>query len=134
VISPADQVQKVKLLPNPCTFSINEILISITTADILFHLRREEVVQRVEEDPSLRSSSQPPQPKDAMAGLVRHLLGQRNFYPLFPVPEALAADVNLDVTHQKLLKLDGAAPDLLILPSKLKHFSKVSLEKRWGSR
>jgi DNA polymerase alpha subunit B len=33
--------------------------------------------------------------------------------------------VNLDVTHLKLLRLDDTAPDLLILPSKLKHFSKV---------
>lgn len=61
-----------------------------------------------------------------MAGLVRHILEQRSFYPLFPVPESLAAEVNLDVTHQKMMKLQGAAPDLLILPSKLKHFSKVN--------
>jgi DNA polymerase alpha subunit B len=60
-----------------------------------------------------------------MASLVRHVLGQRSFYPLFPVPENMAGEVNLDVTHQKLLRLDDTAPDLLILPSKLKHFSKV---------
>lgn len=61
-----------------------------------------------------------------MAGLVRHVLGQRNFYPIFPPTEAHAGDVNLDVTHFPLLKMDGPQPDLLILPSKLKHFSKVS--------
>lgn len=61
-----------------------------------------------------------------MAGLVRHVLGQRNFYPIFPPTEAHASEVNLDVTHFGLLKMDGPQPDLLILPSKLKHFSKVS--------
>jgi DNA polymerase alpha subunit B len=65
--------------------------------------------------------------KDTMAGLVRHVLGQRNFYPIFPPPEAHSSEVNLDVTHFGLLKMDGPQPDLLILPSKLKHFSKVSL-------
>jgi DNA polymerase alpha subunit B len=61
-----------------------------------------------------------------MAGLVRHVLGQRNFYPIFPPTEAHASEVNLDVTHFNLLKMEGPQPDLLILPSKLKHFSKVS--------
>ena len=60
-----------------------------------------------------------------MANLIRHILGQRSFYPIFPPPEAHAAEVNLDVTHQELLRLDEAAPDILILPSKLKHFAKV---------
>ena len=60
-----------------------------------------------------------------MAGLVRHVLGQRTFYPIFPPPEPHAGEVNLDVTHYPLLKMDGPAPDILILPSKLKHFSKV---------
>jgi DNA polymerase alpha subunit B len=62
-----------------------------------------------------------------MAGLVRHVLGQRNFYPIFPPTEAHAGEVNLDVTHFGLLKMEGPQPDLLILPSKLRHFSKVSI-------
>ena len=61
-----------------------------------------------------------------MANLVRHVLGQRSFYPIFPPPEVVAGEVNLDVTHSSLLRMEGPAPDLLILPSKLKHFSKVS--------
>ncbi|ORY32273.1 DNA polymerase alpha subunit B N-terminal-domain-containing protein [Naematelia encephala] len=116
--------KKVKSLPNPCTFSINETVISITSTDTLFHLRREEVLQRAEEaepDPEAKSG----ETKDAMAGLVRHLLGQRSFYPIFPPPEAHAGEVNLDVTHYGLLKMEGCAPDVLVLPSKLKHFSKI---------
>ena len=61
-----------------------------------------------------------------MANLVRHVLSQRTFYPIFPPPEAHAAEVNLDVTHQSLLRMDGPCPDILIMPSRLKHFSKAS--------
>ncbi|WVF70910.1 hypothetical protein IAT40_005705 [Kwoniella sp. CBS 6097] len=115
--------KKVRLLPNPCTFSINEVLVAVSTVDVLFHLRREELYQRAQEaepDPS-----QPTEVKDAMANLIRHVLGQRSFYPIFPPPEQHAAEVNLDVTHYPLLKMEGPAPDILILPSKLKHFSKI---------
>jgi len=118
--------KKVRILPNPCSFSINEVLVSLASTDVLFHLRREEVFQRAEEaepDPSVPSSSNPQ--GDPMANLVRHVLTQRNFYPIFPAPEALAHEVNLDVTHWNMLRLEETAPDILILPSKLKHFSKV---------
>lgn len=123
--SRADTQQKVKVVPNPTTFFINEISVAVSTVDILFHLRREEVSQRAEEaepEPELRGA----EVKDPMAALTRHVLGQRSFYPIFPPPLAHATEVNLDVTHHSLLRLDDAAPDILILPSKLKHFSKAS--------
>ena len=108
-------------MPNPCTFSVNEINIALTSIDVLFHLRREELLTKAEEaEPSGEAEV-----KDGMANLVRHVMGQRSFYPIFPPPEPLAAEVNLDVTHYELLKMDGAAPDVFITPSKLKHFSKV---------
>ena len=57
-----------------------------------------------------------------------------SFYPIFPVPQSISYEVNLDVSHSGLLKLgryDGVnstfAPDLLVLPSRLKQFSKVCL-------
>jgi hypothetical protein len=50
---------------------------------------------------------------------------QPSFYPLFPTPKAFSADVNLDVSHSELLKLEEA-PDVLILPSTLGKFHKVS--------
>lgn len=54
-----------------------------------------------------------------------------SFYPIFPPPHDLSAEVNLDMTH-----IDGGrmvddesdldyAPDVLILPSRFKQFSKV---------
>ena len=68
-----------------------------------------------------------------------------SFYPIFPVPLELAHEVNLDVTHSEMLNLcpqddntddaEGSvdpsrarcAPEVLIVPSRLKHFSKVRL-------
>ncbi|EIW72508.1 hypothetical protein TREMEDRAFT_66921 [Tremella mesenterica DSM 1558] len=115
--------KRVRTIPNPCTFSINEITISLSSVDVLFHLRREELVQRAEEaEPDSELKGQ--EVKDPMAGLVRHVLGQRTFYPIFPPPEVHATEVNLDVTHHVLLKM-SSAPDVLILPSKLRHFSKI---------
>jgi hypothetical protein len=48
-----------------------------------------------------------------------------SFYPIFPVPYDTAHDVNLDMSHSALLEIVDSAPDVLVLPSRLKHFSKV---------
>lgn len=113
--------------------------------DVLFHLRREQLVMRAEEVESLEVDGQQPA-TDTMASLARHVLQQRrfvsvssrlvfvhyclvSFYPLFPTPLDLSHEVNLDVSHLEHLTLchgKGAfAPDVLIVPSRLKHFSKV---------
>lgn len=60
-----------------------------------------------------------------MSGARQRAPTDDSFYPIFPSPEAHAAEVNLDVTHERLLRIEGAAPDILILPSKLQHFVKV---------
>jgi len=54
-----------------------------------------------------------------------------SFYPLFPVPSDLSHEVNLDVSHMEGLRLcteemPDSAPDVLVVPSRLKHFSKVT--------
>jgi hypothetical protein len=67
-----------------------------------------------------------------MANLVRHVLGQRSFYPIFPPPEHSAAELNLDVTHFDKLRMEQA-PDVLVLPSRLKHFAKVC-PRHWVPR
>lgn len=118
--------KKVRMLPNPCTLSINEVMFSLASPDVLFHLRREEVFQRAEEaEPDPATPANPNPQGDGMANLVRHVLGHRHFYPLFPPPENVSAEVNLDVTHWNQLRLLDA-PDVLVLPSRLKHFAKVS--------
>lgn len=54
-----------------------------------------------------------------------------SFYPIFPPPQDLSAEVNLDVSHSDRVRIiddEGPldyAPDVLILPSRLKQFTKV---------
>jgi hypothetical protein len=61
------------------------------------------------------------------------LLTHYSLYPLFPVPRDLSSDakINLDVTHMGQLEFDALfdgpdpAPDVLLLPSVVKHFHKA---------
>jgi len=119
---------RIKLLSNPCRFSLNGITFAVTSMDVLFHLLKEQLVLRAEEVESVEVGGQPTA-TDTMASLARHILQQRSFYPLFPTPLDLSQEVNLDVSHLEQLALchedRTSAPDVLILPSRLKHFSKV---------
>ncbi|KAJ3512303.1 hypothetical protein NLJ89_g3597 [Agrocybe chaxingu] len=120
---------RVHLLPNPARFTINDISFGVTSVDTLFHLRKEEYFKRGVEVESLPGHPDD-LPTDSMANLCRHLLLQRSFYPIFPVPQELSSEVNLDVTHFDSVRMvdDGEldyAPDVLLLPSRLKQFSKV---------
>ncbi|KAH6911541.1 alpha DNA polymerase [Coprinopsis sp. MPI-PUGE-AT-0042] len=121
---------RIKFQPNPCRFKINDISFGISSVDVLFHLRKEEFFK-------LGSITHPipsrpnENPTDPMSNLVRHLLDQRSFYPVFPVPEEHAHDVNLDVSHLEdgVGMVDGGevdyAPDVLVVPSRLKRFDKI---------
>lgn len=141
--------KSVHLLPNPARFKINDIAFAATSVDSLFHLRKVEYFKRgIEVDPL--PSGPDDLPNDTMANLCRHLLLQRrlgfhsflcfcddpnercSFYPVFPPPSELASEVNLDITHFEGVRMvdEGDldyAPDVLILPSRLKHFTKVRL-------
>ncbi|KLO17265.1 DNA polymerase alpha, subunit B [Schizopora paradoxa] len=118
---------RIKFLANPCRFSINDVTFAATSVDVLFHLRNQELMlrgQEVDPSPSTKGTSH-----DPITNACRHLLQQRSFYPLFPVPADFSSEVNLDVSHSEGLRLltDSGphAPDVLLLSSKLKHFSKV---------
>ncbi|EGO23628.1 hypothetical protein SERLADRAFT_356508, partial [Serpula lacrymans var. lacrymans S7.9] len=118
---------RIHFLSNPCRFSLNGISFAVSSVDVLFHLRKNELFKRgAEVDPQ---SSSVLSANDPMSNLCRHILQQRSFYPIFPVPLDLTDEVNLDVSHSEGLKLvdgpDPVAPDVLIVPSRLKHFSKV---------
>jgi len=51
---------RIKLLPNPCRFSLNDVSFAVTSVDVLFHLRKEQLVMRAEEVESLEVEGQPP--------------------------------------------------------------------------
>ena len=69
-------IQRIKLLPNPCRFSLNDVSFAVTSVDVLFHLRKEQLVMRAEEVESLDVDGQLPA-TDTMASLSRLVLQQR---------------------------------------------------------
>ncbi|KAF7365387.1 DNA polymerase alpha subunit B [Mycena venus] len=133
---PADVARgdpRIHLLPNPAWFTLNGITFAATSADVLFHIRKGEFVKRGEEVEPTPPMSAEDTGSDPMANVCRHLLHQRSFYPVFPVPLELASEVVLDVSHSEGLRMGGGeggdapecAPDVLIVPSRLKQFTKT---------
>ncbi|KZP31431.1 DNA polymerase alpha, subunit B [Athelia psychrophila] len=121
---------RIHLLPNPSRFTLNDVSFGVTSVDTLFHLQKEKFFKAAAEVDAVSNGSS--LGNDPMSNLCRHIIDQRSFYPLFPVPFDLSGDVNLDVTHMEGLRLGSDpespqeyTPDVLILPSRLKQFSKV---------
>lgn len=115
-----DLPKQVKMLPNPCFISLNEVILAISSHDSLFELSREQV--------SHGSST------DMLSRLPGFLLEQRHFSPLYPpmsrekLPhgEIQATGAALDVGYWKLGEWPTVKPDVLIVPSLLTPFVKVS--------
>ncbi|KAI7344009.1 hypothetical protein KC354_g15388, partial [Hortaea werneckii] len=126
----------VHVVTNPILLSINEILVGISTQDILSELRRENIAISSPQHPS----------EDTLARLTRALIDQRHFFPLFPpqarenlpalskvsgeVPdpgseERLPMGACVDLSYVKLAEWVNVKPDLLVLPSALSSFVKV---------
>jgi DNA polymerase alpha subunit B len=113
--------KQVKMLPNPCTISLNETVIGISSQDILYELSREQI--------SGGGAGQ-----DLMTRLPRFLIEQRHFYPLFPpvsrdqLPKGAGPKPTgacLDVGYLKLGEWLNARPDVLVVPSMLTPSVKV---------
>lgn len=115
----------VKIVGNPMTLSINELVLGISSQDVLWELKGEEVVSR------------PAPTTDLLARLSRYLIEQRHYFPLFPpmdrsrypktgTVEAVPVGAMLDVGYLKLGEMVGVRPDILVVPSALPPFAKVS--------
>ena len=113
--------KQVKMVPNPCTISLNETVIGISSQDILYELSREQV-------------SDGGAGQDLMTRLPRFLIEQRHFYPLFPpvsrdkLPKGSgpkATGACLDLGYLKLGEWLNARPDVLVVPSILTPSVKV---------
>ena len=116
--------KQVRMVSNPVTISLNEIMIGISSQDILYELRREECTGGRLSEPNI------------LARLPRYLIEQRHFFPLFPpigrenlpkngTESGLATGAMLDTSYLKLGEWPGANPDILITPSSLAPFAKV---------
>ncbi|OBT87891.1 hypothetical protein VE02_02652 [Pseudogymnoascus sp. 03VT05] len=116
--------KQAKIVGNPMTVSINEIVTGISGQDILSELRHEEVTGGA------------PQAGGILARLPKYIIEQRHFFPLYPpvdrklllrtgTVEGAPPGAMLDVSYLKLGEMLNVRPDLLIVPSALPPFAKV---------
>jgi DNA polymerase alpha subunit B len=124
--------KSVKVIGNPMTLSMNEMVLGVSSQDVLFQLRHEELVGGV--------SGVSGGGGDALSRLSRYLVEQRHFFPLFPpvdrkkLPKTGAVDgasggmppgAMLDVSYLKLGEMVDVRPDVLVVPSAMPPFAKV---------
>jgi DNA polymerase alpha subunit B len=118
-----------RVIGNPMTLNINEMVLGVSSQDALFELRHEELVGGVGGP-------------DALTRVSRYLIEQRHYFPLFPPTDrkrlpktGVPGDVGaggippgamLDVSYLKLGEMVNVRPDVLLLPSALPPFAKVS--------
>ncbi|PVD26082.1 hypothetical protein C0Q70_13750 [Pomacea canaliculata] len=103
--------QNFYLATDPCTMVINNIVFGLTSTDVLFHIGAEEVAL-------IKTGN-----TDRLERLVRHMLQQHSYYPLYPPAE----DVNADYEHFESVTMP-VTPHVLITPSDLRYFIKESHE------
>ncbi|KAI1633545.1 DNA polymerase subunit alpha B [Biscogniauxia mediterranea] len=113
-----------KVIGNPMTFAINEALIGISSQDVLWDLRHEELVGVKPSDPVL------------MSRISKYLIEQRHYFPIFPpvdrrklpkvgTAEGLPVGAVLDTSYLRLGEMVNVRPDVIIAPSALPPFAKV---------
>eukprot|EP00632_Arachnochrysis_sp_CCMP2950_P014546 CAMPEP_0185697016 /NCGR_PEP_ID=MMETSP1164-20130828/5487_1 /TAXON_ID=1104430 /ORGANISM="Chrysoreinhardia sp, Strain CCMP2950" /LENGTH=279 /DNA_ID=CAMNT_0028363907 /DNA_START=560 /DNA_END=1399 /DNA_ORIENTATION=+ len=95
-------------LPNPAMFQVNDVLVGVSSTDILFDLSHEELFFCCKDFNGSSGSR--------VVRLASHVIDQRSFYPLSP--PGLALDIR-SCEHLKMRRV----PHLLLLPSKLAPFA-----------
>ncbi|KAM9474813.1 DNA polymerase alpha subunit B isoform 2-T2 [Clarias gariepinus] len=101
-----DDVQRVTLASDPCTLLIGGVTFGMTSTDILFYMGAEEI--------SCATGS------DRFSRIMKHMLTQRSYYPLYPPAE----EVNMDYERFQQYGQLPLTPDILIVPSELRYFIK----------
>ncbi|XP_029813296.1 DNA polymerase alpha subunit B isoform X2 [Suricata suricatta] len=104
---PREDVKRVRFVSEPCSLSLNGVVFGLTSTDLLFHMGAEEI-----------SSSSGT--SDRLSRILKHILTQRSYYPLYPPQEDMAIDYENFYTYAQL----PVTPDVFIIPSELKYFVK----------
>nr|XP_060614196.1 DNA polymerase alpha subunit B [Anolis sagrei ordinatus] len=99
--------KRVLFASDPCTLEINGVVLGLTSVDLLFHMGSEEISS---------SSSR----LDRFSRILKHILTQRSYYPLYPPAEEMNVDYENFYPYASL----PVTPDVLITPSDLKFFIK----------
>lgn len=117
----------VRIVSNPMTLNVNELILGLSSQDILYELRAEEVAGA--------------KTGDLMGRLCRYLVEQRHYFPLFPptdrarlpktgTEEGVATGAVLDLSYLKLGEMINVRPDVMLTPSLLPPFAKVCHRRR----
>ncbi|XP_078516554.1 DNA polymerase alpha subunit B [Lissotriton helveticus] len=99
--------QRVHFVSDPCTLDVNGVVFGVTSTDLLFHMGAEEI-----------SSSSGP--SDRFSRILKHVLTQRSYYPLYPPSEEINIDYDSFYNHAQM----HVTPDVFIVPSELRYFIK----------
>jgi DNA polymerase alpha subunit B len=109
-----------RCLPNPATFTLNGVVFSATSIEALQDIVRSSVTKRDDTTPSVFTLA------------FQHIISQRRIYPVFPgsatdseATSANKAGVSLDVPYLSLGNINHAVPDVLIVPSAMKHQAQI---------
>uniref|UniRef100_A0A8C4R083 DNA polymerase alpha subunit B n=1 Tax=Eptatretus burgeri TaxID=7764 RepID=A0A8C4R083_EPTBU len=103
---PAQDTQRVHFVAEPSTIIINGVVFGLSSTDVFFHMSSEEIAT-----------------PDRFTRLLKHILTQHSYFPLYPPPE----EVPVNYEHLQQFATFSVTPDILILPSKLRHFMKEVL-------
>ncbi|XP_042761006.1 DNA polymerase alpha subunit B isoform X1 [Panthera leo] len=104
---PREDIKRVRFVSEPCSLSVNGVVFGLTSTDLLFHMGAEEI-----------SSSSGT--SDRLSRILKHILTQRSYYPLYPPQEDMAIDYENFYTYAQL----PVTPDVFVIPSELKYFVK----------
>ncbi|XP_072277507.1 DNA polymerase alpha subunit B isoform X2 [Pyxicephalus adspersus] len=100
--------QRVHFVADPCTISVNGVAIGFTSTDLLFHMGAEEISSGTAGGP------------DRFSRILRQILSQRSYYPLYPPNE----EINIDFEAMYNFAMMPVTPDVFIIPSELRFFIK----------
>ncbi|KAI6090944.1 DNA polymerase alpha, subunit B [Hypoxylon rubiginosum] len=113
-----------RIIGNPMTLAMNEMVLGISSQDILWDLRHEELVGGRPADSNIVSRSS------------KYVIEQRHYFPIFPpvdrqkllkvgAGDGLPTGAMLDTSYLKLGEMVNVRPDVVVLPSALPPFAKV---------
>ncbi|KAM6032560.1 DNA polymerase alpha subunit B [Theristicus caerulescens] len=104
---PKDDKPRVHFVSDPCTLDVDGVVFGLTSTDLLFHMGAEEI--------SCSAGS-----SDRFTRILKHVLTQRSYYPLYPPSEELNVDYESFYSYASL----PVTPDVLVTPSELRYFVK----------
>ena len=82
----SEDSKRVHCVSNPAMIKVNEVVVGVTSTDVLMQLGKAEIAQR-------------PMSSNRLGRLAEHLLKQQSFHPLFPANGGVAGEpVPVDMT------------------------------------